>query len=66
MGTMILFAEDSAELDDTAKERLMLVITELRGKSQKIEIRGHATRTPNRKNNPKKTLGKYPTTAARR
>ncbi len=44
MGTMILFAEDSAELDDTAKERLTLVVSELRGKSQKIEIRGHATR----------------------
>ena len=46
MGTMILFGEDSADLDDTAKERLMLVVTELRGKSQKIEIRGHATRSP--------------------
>jgi len=45
MGTMILFAEDSAELDETAKQRLMLVVTELRGKSQKIEIRGHAART---------------------
>ena len=42
MGTMILFAEDSTELDDAAKERLMLVTSELRGKSQKIEIRGHA------------------------
>ncbi|MGA2059940.1 MAG: flagellar motor protein MotB [Thermoguttaceae bacterium] len=54
MGTMILFAEDSAELDDTAKERLMLVITELRGKSQKIEIRGHAARTAQSEKQPEK------------
>jgi chemotaxis protein MotB len=46
MGTMILFAEDSADLDETAKDRLMLVTGELHGKSQKIEIRGHATRSP--------------------
>ena len=46
MGTMILFAEGSAELDDAAKERLTLVTSELRGKSQKIEIRGHAARGP--------------------
>jgi chemotaxis protein MotB len=54
MGTMILFAGDSAELDDTAKERLMLVITELRGKSQKIEIRGHAARTSQSEKQPDK------------
>jgi chemotaxis protein MotB len=46
MGTMILFSEGSAELDDAAKERLMTVITELSGKPQKLEIRGHATRGP--------------------
>jgi chemotaxis protein MotB len=46
MGTMIVFPEDSAELDAAAKERLLLVASELRGKSQKIEIRGHASRTP--------------------
>jgi chemotaxis protein MotB len=46
MGTMILFAEDSTELDDTAKERLSSIAAELRGKSQKIEIRGHATQSP--------------------
>ncbi|MGD0656199.1 MAG: flagellar motor protein MotB [Thermoguttaceae bacterium] len=46
MGTMILFAEDSADLDETAKERLILIATEIHGKSQKIEIRGHATRSP--------------------
>jgi chemotaxis protein MotB len=54
MGTMILFAEDSAELDEAAKERLMLITTELRGKSQKIEIRGHAARTSQTKKQPEK------------
>jgi chemotaxis protein MotB len=40
---MVLFAENSVELDDAAKEKLMLIVTDLRGKSQKIEIRGHAS-----------------------
>lgn len=51
MGTMILFPEESAELDETAKERLMLIVTELRGKTQKIELRGHATRGPRSQEN---------------
>jgi chemotaxis protein MotB len=46
MGAIILFAKDSVELDDAAKERLMMIVTEIRGKTQKIEIRGHATRNP--------------------
>src|SRR3972149_2519557 len=46
MGTMILFADGSAELDQTAKDRLMQLVIELRGKLQKMEIRGHATRSP--------------------
>jgi chemotaxis protein MotB len=46
MGSMILFSKDSAELDEKAKERLDIIVSELRGKSQKIEIRGHATRSP--------------------
>jgi len=56
MGTMILFDEDSAELDEIAQQRLMLVVTELRGKSQKIEIRGHAART----SQSEKRTEKYP------
>jgi chemotaxis protein MotB len=46
MGTMILFKEGSAELDATAKELLKTVVYELRGKPQKLEIRGHATGSP--------------------
>jgi chemotaxis protein MotB len=45
LGTMILFPEGSAKLDKTAKDRLMQVVNDLRGKPQKIEIRGHATRS---------------------
>jgi chemotaxis protein MotB len=44
MGTMVLFPEKSVELDETAKERLMQLVEEVRGKPQKIEIRGHAIR----------------------
>ena len=51
MGTMILFPEESIELDDAAKERLLMIVSELRGKSQKIEIRGHATRNPQSQEN---------------
>lgn len=51
MGTMIVFEEGSAKLDDLAKERLIPIIEELRGKPQKIEIRGHATRNPLSKEN---------------
>jgi chemotaxis protein MotB len=43
-GTIVLFAEGGAELDAEAKERLAQVASELRGKPQKIEIRGHAAR----------------------
>ncbi len=46
LGTMILFKEGSADLDDTAKQRLLQLVGELRGKLQKIEIRGHAVHSP--------------------
>lgn len=42
VGAMILFTESAVELDAIAKDRLMQVAEELRGKPQKIEIRGHA------------------------
>jgi chemotaxis protein MotB len=54
MGTMILFDEDSTELNEAAQQRLLQVVTELRGKSQKIEIRGHAARTPQTEKSPEK------------
>jgi chemotaxis protein MotB len=46
VGAMIIFAEDSADLDDAAKERLQAMAPALVGKPNKIEIRGHATGRP--------------------
>ncbi|HET6883600.1 MAG TPA: flagellar motor protein MotB [Pirellulales bacterium] len=46
VGGMILFAEDSAELDDEAKARLRAMAPALVGKPNKVEIRGHATGRP--------------------
>ncbi len=45
-GTVVSFAEDSADLTDGGKEQLKRVVPEILGKPQKIEIRGHATRRP--------------------
>ena len=45
-GTTIFFADDSAELDQSAKERLAKLLPVLIGKPQKIEIRGHSSRKP--------------------
>ena len=44
--TMIFFADDSAELDQEARERLKRLIPWIAGKSHKIEIRGHCSRRP--------------------
>lgn len=46
VGGLILFAENSADLDDDAKERLRTIAPALLGKPNKIEIRGHATGRP--------------------
>jgi chemotaxis protein MotB len=46
VGALVLFAEDSAELDEAAKARLKRLIPDLLGKPNKIEIRGHATNRP--------------------
>ncbi len=46
IGAFILFAEDSAELDDEAKTRLHAMAPALLGKPNKIDIRGHATGRP--------------------
>jgi len=43
-GTVLLFDEDSKELNDKAKEQLNHVLPLLAGKRQKIELRGHARR----------------------
>jgi chemotaxis protein MotB len=50
MGTIVLFPEGTAELDEAAKELLMPILVELRGKPQKLELRGHASRNPTGKN----------------
>lgn len=46
VGTTIPFAEDSAELDEAGQARLNELAPRLRGKRNKIEIRGHATMRP--------------------
>jgi chemotaxis protein MotB len=46
IGTVIHFADDSAELDDEAQRRLKEIAPLLVGKPQKIEIRGHSSRRP--------------------
>ncbi len=42
LGTVILFADDSAQLDAAAKERLDSLIPLLRGKPNKVEVRVYA------------------------
>jgi chemotaxis protein MotB len=42
----IFFAEGSADLTDVERQKLRMVADELAGKTQKIEIRGHASRLP--------------------
>jgi chemotaxis protein MotB len=43
-GTILLFAKDSAVLDDTAKGDLSQLIPRLKGKTNRIEIRGHTAK----------------------
>jgi chemotaxis protein MotB len=45
-GTTIFFADDSAELDQAAKEKLGKLLPVLIGKPQKIEVRGHSSSKP--------------------
>lgn len=46
VGTVVHFAEDSAQLNAEARQRLHNFATLLLGKPQKIEIRGHSSRRP--------------------
>jgi len=46
VGALITFAEDSAEFEEGAKERLLGMAPALVGKPNMIEIRGHATGRP--------------------
>jgi chemotaxis protein MotB len=45
-GTTIFFADESAELDQPAKDQLAKLMPVILGKPQKIEIRGHSSRMP--------------------
>jgi chemotaxis protein MotB len=45
-GTVLLFADDTKELSDKAKEQLNRILPLLMGKRQKIELRGHARKRP--------------------
>jgi len=45
-GTVLMFPELSADLTADAQRQLKLLVPTLRGKRNKIEIRGHATRRP--------------------
>ena len=46
IGGFVIFAEGSDELSDEAKRQLQIISTEIAGKPQKIEIRGHTSQRP--------------------
>jgi chemotaxis protein MotB len=46
IGTLVRFAEDSAELDAAARKQLEEFVPHVAGKPQRLEIRGHSTRRP--------------------
>jgi chemotaxis protein MotB len=46
IGTVVHFADDSAELDAEALRRLKEIAPLIVGKPQKIEVRGHTSRRP--------------------
>jgi chemotaxis protein MotB len=45
-GAVIQFAEQSAELTPAAERAIRRLVPEIRGKRNKIELRGHTTRRP--------------------
>jgi chemotaxis protein MotB len=46
IGTVVRFAEESAELDAAARQQLDEFVPYVAGKPQRLEIRGHSTRRP--------------------
>jgi chemotaxis protein MotB len=46
VGTAVFFAPEADTLDATSQENLRAFVNQIRGKPQKLEIRGHATRRP--------------------
>jgi chemotaxis protein MotB len=51
-GTIVLFPQDSSHLDAEAKDRLIRLLDDIRGKPNKLEVRGHATRQPSARGSP--------------
>src|SRR5690606_8372993 len=45
-GCIIRFAEDSAELSDESRANLDELVPQIRGKENRLEIRGHTDRRP--------------------
>jgi chemotaxis protein MotB len=46
IGTVVRFAEESADLDAAARQQLEEFVPYVAGKPQRLEIRGHSTRRP--------------------
>lgn len=46
VGGVVFFGEETAELSDESRARLDEIATQVAGKPQKIEIRGHTSRKP--------------------
>ena len=46
IGGVVFFDEDSVELNEQSKRDLYLIIKQIQGKPQKVEIRGHTSRRP--------------------
>ncbi|MEN0110357.1 MAG: OmpA family protein [Planctomycetota bacterium] len=46
VGGVVFFAEDSADLSEEARDQLDQIATQVAGKPQKVEVRGHASRKP--------------------
>lgn len=46
LGGRVMFAEDSAEVTDEARETIATLLPQLVGRPQKIEVRGHTSRKP--------------------
>ncbi len=54
IGVVILFPEFSTEMDESNKHLLTSFISQLRGKTNKIDVRGHASRRPHPPTSPYK------------
>jgi len=52
VGTIIPFASNSSALDEPGRERLALLVPQLSGKPNKVEVRGHASRAAQRAADP--------------